>query len=118
MNDDKQQTGDSRVAAFEAMLERGQDSDMLRYTLGNSYWQLGDLDRAQQHLTAAIEHNHDYSAAWKTLGRVLIDAERFDEAVDVLTNGIEIAQKNGDKQSEKEMQVFVKRALKQIDASS
>jgi len=39
----------SQIKTFEAMLSRGQDSDMLRYTLGNAYYQESDYEKAIEH---------------------------------------------------------------------
>ena len=36
----------SQIDTFEKMLSRGQDSDMLRYTLGNAYYKEKQYDKA------------------------------------------------------------------------
>ena len=68
-------------------------------------------------MAEAVRQDPSYSAAWKLYGRVLLDAERYREAVDVLARGVEIAQDKGDNQAAREMQVFAKRAAKQVDAT-
>lgn len=104
----------SQIDTFEAMLARGQDSDMLRYTLGNAYYQEKRFDEATVHLREAIKLNPDYSTAWKVLGRVLSDNEKPEEALAAFDAGLEAAQKNGDKQVEKEIGVFRRRAEKKL----
>ena len=56
---------------LEAMLASGQDSALLRFSLGSEYLQAGDPIRAQRHLQAAVGQKPDYSAAWKLLGNSL-----------------------------------------------
>ena len=105
-----------QISQFEAMLARGQDSEMLRYTLGNAYFKEKQFDKAVEHLREAVRLKPDYSVAWRLLGRSLTDSDQLQEAVDAFDEGLLIAQKNGDMQALKEIQVFRKRALKQIDA--
>ncbi len=107
----------SQIDTFEAMLERGQDSDMLRYTLGNAYYKESRYAEAETHLRKAVELNPGYSTAWKVLGRVLADDKQYPQALDAFDTGLEAARTNGDKQVEKEIQVFRKRVEKQIAAA-
>lgn len=90
---------------------------MLRFTLGNAYWKEKKFPQAVQHLEKALEFNADYSAAWKVLGRCLIEMDELERAQDVLTQGLEVAQKQGDKQTEKEIIVFLKRVNKKLDVT-
>ncbi len=59
------------VERFEAMLASGRDDALLRFSLGLGYLRAGDAARAAQHLRRAVEHDRDYSAAWKLLGQAL-----------------------------------------------
>ena len=97
---------------FEAMLEKGQDNSLLRYSLGNEYFKLGDNTKALQHLEQALEQQPDYSAAWKLYGKVLADSDRVQDAKQAFRKGIDIAEANGDKQAVREMEVFLKRLEK------
>jgi tetratricopeptide (TPR) repeat protein len=56
---------------LEAMLEAGQDSAMLRYTLGNTYLKDGNFKKAIDHLHVAVKLDHNYSAAWKAYAKAL-----------------------------------------------
>jgi len=105
----------SQIDTFEAMLTRGQDSEMLRYTLGNAYYKEKRYAEAVGHLRHAVELKPDYSTAWKVLGRVLADDGKLDDAIDAFDAGLVAAQSNGDKQVEKEIGVFRKRVVKQIE---
>lgn len=100
------------IESFEAMLAAGQDSALLRYTLGGAYLKEQRYALAVEHLRKAVELDPEYSAAWKTLGKALAEAEECDEAAAAYRHGIEVAERRGDKQAAKEMAVFLKRLAK------
>jgi len=107
----------SQIDTFEAMLSRGQDSEMLRYTLGNAYYKEKRYAEAVVHLAHAVQLKPAYSTAWKVLGRVLADDGQLNKALDAFDSGLAAARSNGDKQVEKEIGVFRKRVVKQLDAN-
>jgi predicted Zn-dependent protease len=100
------------IENFEAMLASGQDSALLRYTLGGAYLKEQRHVPAIEHLRKAVELDPEYSAAWKSLGRALAEAGEHEEAVGAYRQGIEVAERRGDKQAAKEMAVFLKRLTK------
>lgn len=102
----------SRIDNLEAMLARGQDGALLRFSLGNEYLAADDPASAASHLRAAVEQDPGYSAAWKMLGRALERVDDADGALEAWGRGIEAAEARGDKQAAKEMQVFAKRLRK------
>jgi Tfp pilus assembly protein PilF len=100
------------VDNLEAMLARGQDSALLRYSLGGEYLKLDQFDKAAEHLRQAVTHDPKYSAAWKLLGKALAETGHNDEAIKAYEDGIRVAEEKGDKQAAKEMTVFLKRLQK------
>jgi predicted Zn-dependent protease len=102
----------SIIENFEALLARGQDNALLRYSLGNEYLKTGDLARAIAHLRACVGFDADYSAAWKLLGKALAENAQPAEAMTAYESGIAAAEKKGDIQAAKEMRVFLKRLRK------
>ena len=97
---------------LELMLERGQDSPLLRYALGQECLKSGDLVTAIDHLRQAVDQNPRYSAAWKALGEAHARAGSPERAVEVYERGIKAAREAGDMQAAKEMDVFLKRLRK------
>lgn len=91
------------------MLARGQDSALLRFSLGGEYLNCGDAARAAEHLQKAVEQDPAYSAAWKLLGKAAAEAGQPGEAADAYRRGIEVAEAKGDRQAAKEMRVFLRR---------
>ena len=103
----------SLIENLENLLAKGQDTALLRFSLGQAYLQAGQSEAATEHLAQAISLDPHYSAAWKLYARVLADSGRIAEAVAAYEHGITIAQMRGDIQAAKEMKVFLKRLKKQ-----
>ena len=62
----------------------------------------------------AVARDPLFSAAWKALAKALTDIDSLDEALSTYRQGIEAAQKKGDRQAEKEMTVFARRLEKRL----
>lgn len=103
----------SLIDNLEKMLADGKDDALLRFGLGNAYFQEKSWDRAAEHLGRAVEHDPGYSAAWKLLGRARMQLGEPDAARRAFADGIAQAEKKGDKQAVKEMQVFIRKIDKQ-----
>jgi uncharacterized protein HemY len=97
---------------LELMLERGQDSPLLRYTLGLECLKAGEFVTSIDHLRQAVDQNPRYSAAWKALGDAHARAGSPDRAAEVYERGIAAAREAGDIQAAREMEVFLKRIRK------
>jgi tetratricopeptide (TPR) repeat protein len=95
---------------FLSLLARGQDNALLRYSIANEYLRMDRPEAALPHLEQALARDPDYSAAWKLQGKTLHALGRSAEAIPVLTRGIAVAERKGDVQAAREMQVFLKRA--------
>jgi len=106
------------TANLEALLAKGTDTALLRYSLGNEYLKLGELESAITHLSAATRLDPRYSAAWKLHGKALQAAGRLAEAIAILDQGIQVAKDRGDIQAAKEMQVFRRRAMKELEGTA
>lgn len=100
------------VDNLEALLVTGPDTALIRFSLGNAYLN-DDPVAAATHLSRAVVLDPQYSAAWKILGKALSLNGDTAAAIDAYQQGIKIAEENGDKQAAKEMNVFLKRLLKQ-----
>jgi len=106
------------LANFERMLAAGRDGALLRFSLGNEYLKAGESDRAVLHSRQAVVLDPGYTAAWKALGRALADSAQLDEALAAYRSGIAVAQRKGDKQAGKEMEVFARRIEKTLGAGT
>ena len=102
-----------RIESLLAMLDRGQDSALLRFSIGSEYLVSDEHVLAVEHLQQAIELDPSYSAAWKLLGKALAAQKCNAEAIDAYRKGIDVAEANGDRQAAKEMTVFLRRLEKE-----
>ncbi|CAB3723192.1 tetratricopeptide repeat protein [Achromobacter piechaudii] len=104
------------IERLEAMLAKGTDNMLLRFSLGKAYAEQDCFDQAQTHLRAALDFDPAYSVAWKWLGKACLGMGDAVEARAAWERGVAAAQARGDKQVEKELQVFLKRLDKQAAA--
>jgi len=100
------------ISALEKLLGTPRDGALLRYSLGLEYAKVGERERAIEHFREAVARDPLYSAAWKALGKLLVEADRKQEALEAFRFGIVAAAKRGDKQAGKEMAVFARRLEK------
>ena len=62
------------IRNFEKLLAGGNDNTLLRFSLGNEYLKAGESVSAVNHLKQAVVLDPKYSAAWKLLGRALVES--------------------------------------------
>jgi Tfp pilus assembly protein PilF len=103
-----------RIESLAKMLDGPRDGALLRFSLGNEYLKAGDIARAAECFQAAVTRDPAYSAAWKALGKALAESGQAAEALAAYQQGIEVANKKGDIQAAKEMNVFAKRLAKTL----
>jgi len=100
---------------LEALLAAGQESAQLRFALATACLRQDDPAGAIEHAQVAVRLEPDYSAAWRLLGQAQVAAGETDDAAASFERGIEVAKQSGDRQVEKEMQVFLRRLRKADD---
>ena len=106
-----------RIESLEKMLDGPRDGALLRFSLGNEYLKADDPAKAAKCFQEAVDRDKHYSAAWKALGKTLVDAGQPEEALKAYETGISVADARGDIQAAKEMTVFAKRIRKALPAS-
>jgi predicted Zn-dependent protease len=102
------------VQSLLALLERGMDSPLLRYSLAGEMHRQNDPVGALPHALKAVRMQPDFSAAWKLLGKIQAESGDTAMAMEAYSKGIQVAKAQGDKQAEKEMQVFLKRLQRDV----
>ena len=102
----------SRTEMFRKLLERDPENPMILFSLGNELFKEGEYAEARDHLRRAVENKPDYSVAYRTLGRAHYELHENAEARRVFTEGREVAQRNGDLQTVREIDVFMRRLEK------
>ena len=94
---------------FRKLLQRDSDNPMILYSLGNELFREGRYEEARDLLQRAITNKPDYSVAYRMLGRAHYELNENTEAREVFLNGKEVARGNGDLQTVKEIDVFLRR---------
>ncbi|WP_438951058.1 tetratricopeptide repeat protein [Porticoccus sp.] len=94
---------------LETMLAQGNDSAMLRFGLGSACLHEKRYTEAIDHLERCLAMDENYTAAYKLLGRAQFKLEQLDAAKKTFAIGLEKAGAAGDKQTEREIQVFLKK---------
>src|ERR687884_1037741 len=102
----------SRTEMFFKLLERDPENPMVLYSLGNELFKEEKYEEARDLLQRAIENKPDYSVAYRMLGRAHYELHENDEAKNVFLKGKEVARENGDLQTVREIDVFLRRLQK------
>jgi predicted Zn-dependent protease len=102
----------SRSDMFRKLLQRDPRNPMVLYSLGNELFKAGRYGEARDHLQRAVENKPDYSVAYRMLGRTHYELHENAEARNIFLKGREVAQRNGDLQTVKEIDVFLRRLHK------
>ena len=105
----------SIIENLEQMIAKGRDDAMLRFGLGSALFNESRFSEAITHLEACLAHDRHYSAAYKLLGKAYLKQGDTAAAIRVFEAGLPVASDKGDKQSMKEMQVFLAKALKAMN---
>jgi Tfp pilus assembly protein PilF len=94
------------------------DGALLRLSLAMQLLAQADAPAAVTELRHALRFDPAYSAAWKLLGKTLVDTGDIDEAIAAYRQGIAAATERGDVQAGKELGVFLRRLLTANGAGS
>ena len=97
---------------FRKLLQRDPTNPMVLYSLGSELFKEGRYGEARDHLRRAVENKPDYSVAYRMLGRAHYELHEDAEARSVFERGREVAHGNGDLQTVKEIDVFLRRLQK------
>ena len=100
---------DDRIAEFKEVLEIMPDDPVVRFGLAAAYLDAGQVEHAVDEYRETIRLKPDYSAAHRGLGRALERAGRSEDAIAAYRLGREVATRNGDLQTVKEIDVFLRR---------
>jgi predicted Zn-dependent protease len=102
-------TEPDRIAEFKEVLELMPEDPVVRFGLAGAYLEAGQAEDAVAQYQEAIRLKPDYSAAYRGLGRSLEQAGRLDDAKAAYAKGRDVATQNGDLQTKKEIEVFLRR---------
>src|ERR687884_2026285 len=99
----------SRSDMFRKLLDKDPKNPMILYSLGNELFKEDRYGEARDLLQRAVENKPDYSVAYRMLGRAHYELHENAEARRIFAEGREVAQENGDLQTVREIDVFLRR---------
>lgn len=98
-----------RIEGLEEIVADDPDDHTARFMLATELAKAGRHATAIAHFQAVIAADPDYTAAYRGLGRALVATGDPEGAKAVFTTGLAVADRTGDYQSGKEMEVFLRR---------
>ena len=108
---------EQRVGALRAFLKREPNDETAWYGLGRALLDLKRAGEAADAFRRALAAKPDYTAAQRDLGQSLLAAGESAAAAEAFRAGIALAQKTGDLQAGREMELFLRRAERAAQAS-
>ncbi len=99
----------SRLEQFRQIVDMDPDDYFSHFGYASALAEAYRYQEAVHEYREALRLKPDYSAALRDLGRALEKIGAADEAMQVYREGIPVAERNGDLQTLKEMQVFLRR---------
>lgn len=92
---------------IEELIQSDPNDVFLQYALAKVCVMEGDVEYGLAQFQSVIDRNPDYVAAYFQKGQVLAEHGRIEEAREIVTAGIQVARKNGDRHAESEMAGFL-----------
>ena len=105
---------EERATRLRSFLERHAEDETAWFGLGRA---LAELERPAEAASAfrrAVGLRPDYTAAWRDLGRALLAAGDAAGGAEALRQGLAAAERTGDLQAGREIEVFLRRAARGV----
>ncbi len=102
-----------QLEQFKELVKRDPSDDLSWYGLGSQYLQARHFAEAADAFHKVVELKPGHSAAYRHWGYALFRTGDFPAARSAFQAGIPVAEKNGDLQTAKEMEVLLKKLTKQ-----
>ena len=83
----------TRLEQLKQMLEQEPNDTFLQYAIAIEYFAATDFEKSLSCLKIILQAKPDYLAAYYQTGKCLEELKQFEEAKNIYTKGIELAQK-------------------------
>jgi len=97
----------NKIAALTEILELDPTNAFARYGLAMEHLSQNQPDAALAEFARTIEHNPDYVPAYQMSAQTLARANRSEEAITLLHQGLAAAQRTGNTHAASEMQALL-----------
>jgi Fe-S cluster biosynthesis and repair protein YggX len=94
---------DPRIEQFRKMAEADPSNELGHFSLGRACLDAGDFPQAIQSFQRTLELNPNIAKAYQLLASALLRQDRKPEAIERLTQGVEVAGARGEMMPRKEM---------------
>jgi thioredoxin-like negative regulator of GroEL len=98
-----------RIEGLEEIVADDPDDYTARFMLATELAKAGRHDHAIPHFQQVVTADGEYTAAYRGLGRALVATGDVEGARRIFEQGLVVADRTGDYQSGKEMEVFLRR---------
>lgn len=95
---------EDRISQLKEILTVNPADSFARYALGMEYSNSGQVDTAVSEFKTLLQHNPNYVNAYFMAAQALAGAQRNEEAIQLLRDGIATAQRTNNRHAESEMQ--------------
>ena len=79
------------IEQLEQFLAAGRDNAMIRFSLGEAYFKKKDYSPAIDHFRKCLDHDPEFSHAWRLLGISLAEQGQLEGAIHIIERGIMVA---------------------------
>ena len=94
---------------LKAALENGEDTALLRFSLGSAYLKKKEVHKAIENLSKAVEMDSTQATSWKLLGQAYASNEQYDDAREAFKKSLGIAESKENRFLIKELNDFITR---------
>jgi thioredoxin-like negative regulator of GroEL len=98
---------DDRISQLKEILQLNPTDSFARYALGMEYSNSQQVDAAVAEFQTLLQHNPNYVNAYFMAAQALAGAQRNEEAIGLLREGISTAQRTNNRHAESEMQALL-----------
>ena len=81
-----------RLQQLNTFLEESPNDPFLKYAIASEYLKMGDEQEALNHFLRLVEQHPDYVGTYYHLGKLYVQLQQVDKAVETYQKGISIAQ--------------------------
>ena len=100
---------EQKIQQLEEILADDPNDSLGFFMLGKLYLDADRAEKAAEALERCLELNPKHSAAYRFCGDAYRKADKLDEAREVYSRGIVVANENGDLQTVKEVEAFLRK---------
>ncbi len=101
-------TQDERIERFKHMTDADPDNELGHFSLGKAYYEAGQFTEATASFSRAVELNPILTKAYQFLGEAYDKLGKRKKAIELLTRGVTVADKQGDRMPRDKMAGLLK----------